>query len=174
VRSRYAPTLRNFRGSYSRPEEIAPVGIRGLTAVPAPAGRGEVLLFAALSKIRRLDPSANFQESIELDMRRFLAGMLGMRVPFVPAANEGSSVFRCKRRVGPDRVAGAGPPLPAGKRITVGLRPLRGLVPPYNFPHFAPKNGRAQIASGVGTWHTEPPYPAIGARAFAIPYPANG
>ena len=76
----------SWKRVYSRPEEIAPVGIRGLTAVPHPTGRGEVLLFAALSKIRRLDPSADFRESIELDMRTFLAGILGMRVPFVLAA----------------------------------------------------------------------------------------
>jgi hypothetical protein len=76
----------SWKRVYSRPEEIAPVGIRGLTAVPNPSGRGEVLLFAALSKIRRLDPSADFQESIELDMRTFLAGLLGIRVPFVLAA----------------------------------------------------------------------------------------
>jgi hypothetical protein len=76
----------SWKRVYSRPEEIAPVGIRGLTAVPNPSGRGEVLLFAALSKIRRLDPSADFQESIELDMRTFLAGILGIRVSFVLAA----------------------------------------------------------------------------------------
>jgi hypothetical protein len=76
----------SWKRVYSRPEEIAPVGIRGLTAVPNPSGRGEVLLFAALSKIRRLDPSADFQESIELDMRKFLAGILRIRVPFVLAA----------------------------------------------------------------------------------------
>jgi hypothetical protein len=76
----------SWKRVYSRPEEIAPVGIRGLTAVPNPSGRGEVLLFAALSKIRRLDPSADFQESIELDMRTYLAGILGIRVPSVLAA----------------------------------------------------------------------------------------
>ena len=76
----------SWKRVYARPEEIAPVGIRGLTAVPNPSGRGEVLVFAALSKIRRLDPSADFQESIELDMRTFLAGILGIRIPFVLAA----------------------------------------------------------------------------------------
>ena len=76
----------SWKRVYSRPEEIAPVGIRGLTAVPNPSGRGEVLLFAALSKIRRLDPTADYQETIELDMRTYLAGILGIRVPFVLAA----------------------------------------------------------------------------------------
>ena len=71
---------------YSRPEEIPPVGIRGLTAVPNPAGAGEVLLFAALSQLRRVDPSANFKETIELDMRAFLTDAFGIRVPFVLAA----------------------------------------------------------------------------------------
>ena len=71
---------------YSRPEEIPPVGIRGLTSVPNPAGAGEVLLFAALSQLRRVDPSANFKETIELDMRAFLTDAFGIKVPFVLAA----------------------------------------------------------------------------------------
>jgi len=71
---------------YSRPEETPPVGIRGLTSIPNPSGSGEVLLFAALSQLRRVDPSANFKETVELDMRDFLTGVFGIRVPFVLAA----------------------------------------------------------------------------------------
>jgi hypothetical protein len=71
---------------YYRPEEKAPVGIRGLTAVPNPTGAGEVLLFAALSKVRRIDPSENFKETIELGMPSFLTGLLGIKVSFALAA----------------------------------------------------------------------------------------
>ncbi|MCX7827003.1 MAG: hypothetical protein N2689_15845 [Verrucomicrobiae bacterium] len=61
-------------------EEIPPVGIRGLTAVPNPGGKGEVLWFVALRKVRRLDPSAGFKETIELDMPGFLTEKLGLKV----------------------------------------------------------------------------------------------
>ena len=61
-------------------KEISPVGIRGLTAVPQPGGKGEVLWFVALRKVRRLDPAAAFKESIELDMPEFLTEKLGLKV----------------------------------------------------------------------------------------------
>ena len=52
-------------------------GIRGLSAVPNPSGPGEVLLFAALMKVLRLDPSDDFKETIELDMPVFLGNLWG-------------------------------------------------------------------------------------------------
>jgi len=61
-------------------KEIAPVGIRGLTAVPKPGGNSEVLWFVALRKVRRLDPAAGFKETIELDMPVFLTEKLGLPV----------------------------------------------------------------------------------------------
>jgi hypothetical protein len=67
-------------------KEISPVGIRGLTAVPRPGGNGEVLWFVALRKVRRLDPGANFEETIEQDMPVFLTEKLGLPVTGVLAA----------------------------------------------------------------------------------------
>ncbi|MCX7886924.1 MAG: hypothetical protein N3B01_06690, partial [Verrucomicrobiae bacterium] len=61
-------------------EEIPAVGIRGLTAVPNPAGKGEVLWFVALRKVRRLDPASGFRETVEQDMPAFLTEKLGVKV----------------------------------------------------------------------------------------------
>ncbi|HPA17769.1 MAG TPA: hypothetical protein PLU30_08470 [Verrucomicrobiae bacterium] len=61
-------------------KEIPPVGIRGLTSVPRPGGKGEVLWFVALRKVRRLDPGDGFKETIELDMPVFLTEKLGLPV----------------------------------------------------------------------------------------------
>ncbi|MCX7008352.1 MAG: hypothetical protein NTY53_14075 [Kiritimatiellaeota bacterium] len=72
-----APTWKDI---YFCEKEIPPVGIRGLTAVPKPGGKGEVLWFVALRKVRRLDPAADFKETIELDMPEFLTEKLGMKV----------------------------------------------------------------------------------------------
>jgi len=71
---------------YFCPEETSPSGIRGLSAVPNPAGAGEVLLFAALSKVRRLDPTDDFKETIELDLPDFLTRQLGVKVTYALAA----------------------------------------------------------------------------------------
>ena len=46
---------------YSCPEETSPVGIRGLTSVANPSGEGESLLFAALSRVRRLEVKPGLQ-----------------------------------------------------------------------------------------------------------------
>jgi hypothetical protein len=61
-------------------------GIRGLTAVSNPSGTGEVLLFAALSKVRRLDPANGCKETVELDMPSFLTKLWGIKVNYVLAA----------------------------------------------------------------------------------------
>ena len=59
--------------------ETVRIGIRGLSAVPNPSGSGEVLIFSAKNKVRRLDPSAGFEETIELDMPAFLSDFFGLR-----------------------------------------------------------------------------------------------
>ena len=70
-------------------KETSPSGIRGLSAVPNPSGTGAVLLFAALSKIHRLDPADGFKEIIELGMPTFLTRKLGVKVSYaLPAYNE--------------------------------------------------------------------------------------
>ena len=66
--------------------ETSPCGVRGLSAVPNPAGRGEVLLFAALSKVRRLDPADGCKETMELDLPEFLTQIWGIKVSFVLSA----------------------------------------------------------------------------------------
>ena len=60
--------------------------IRGLTAVPKPGGTGEVLWFVTSGKVRRLDPAADFKETIELDELAFLTEKLGVKVNSVLAA----------------------------------------------------------------------------------------
>ena len=69
-----------WKDVYFCKEEVPPVGIRGLTAVPKPGGTGEVLWFVAFRKVRRLDPAAGFKETIELDMPEFLTEKLGLKV----------------------------------------------------------------------------------------------
>jgi hypothetical protein len=72
-----APTWKDV---YYCEKESPPVGIRGLTAVPKPGGKSEVLWFVALRKVRRLDPAADFKETIELNMPEFLTEKLDMKV----------------------------------------------------------------------------------------------
>ena len=76
----------SWKDIYYCPKETSPCGIRGLSAVPNPSGAGQALLFAALSKVRRLDPSDGFKETIELDMPVFLTRELGVKVGFALAA----------------------------------------------------------------------------------------
>ena len=71
---------------YFSPQENYYQGIRGLTAVSNPSGTGEVLLFAALRKVRRIDPASGFKETVELDIASFLTQRLGNTVTFVLAA----------------------------------------------------------------------------------------
>jgi hypothetical protein len=67
-------------------EQIGTAVIRGLTAVPKPDGKGEVLWFVASGKVHRLDPTAGFQETVELDLTGFLTEKLGLPVVSVLAA----------------------------------------------------------------------------------------
>ena len=59
-------------------EEIREIGVRGLSAVPNPSGSGEVLIFVAKNKVRRIDPSADFEEIIELNLLDYLSDLLGL------------------------------------------------------------------------------------------------
>ena len=82
-------TTPSWKEIYFCEKETSPSGIRGLSAVPNPSGTGEVLLFAALSKIHRLDPADGFKETIELGMPTFLTRKLGVKVSYaLPAYNE--------------------------------------------------------------------------------------
>jgi hypothetical protein len=76
----------SWKQIYFCPEETSPCGIRGLSAVPNPAGHGEVLLFAALSKMRRLDPFDGCKETVEMDLPQFLTQLWGVKVSFVLSA----------------------------------------------------------------------------------------
>jgi hypothetical protein len=64
---------------YYCPEEKNAVGIRGLTAVPNPSGKGEALLFMALRKVRRLDVNG-YKETIEVDMPELVTRLWGVKV----------------------------------------------------------------------------------------------
>jgi hypothetical protein len=83
-RSDGAPPV--WKKIYFCEKETSPCGIRGLSAVPNPSGTGEVLVFAALSKVRRLDPADGFKEIIELDIPAFLTQKLGVKVSFALSA----------------------------------------------------------------------------------------
>jgi hypothetical protein len=75
-----------WKDIYFCEKEVPSVGIRGLTAVPKPGGKGEVLWFAASRKVRRLDPAADFKETNELDMPVFLMEKLGVKTTFALSA----------------------------------------------------------------------------------------
>ncbi len=56
-------------------------GIRGLTAVPAPDGRGQSLLFSHTDRIIRIDPAGGHKATVELRIREILQRAWGMPVP---------------------------------------------------------------------------------------------
>lgn len=76
---------------YRIPGEIhkASFGLRGLTTIPNPSGKGEVML-AALegnpSRIVRIDPAAGYKETVELDVLDFLARRWGRRPTYAIVA----------------------------------------------------------------------------------------
>lgn len=76
----------SWKEVYFCAKEISPCGIRGLSGVPNPSSTGEVLLFVALSKVRRLDPVDGFKETVELDIPAFLTRQLGVKVSFALSA----------------------------------------------------------------------------------------
>jgi len=63
------------------PEHWELGGIRGLTAVPAPSGQGESLLFSHTDRIIRVDPADNHRSTIELRIRPLLEKAWGVPVP---------------------------------------------------------------------------------------------
>jgi hypothetical protein len=78
-----------WRVIYSNPTPgFSRSGLRGLTAIPNPAGDGQVLLAAVestASRIVRINPQDG-SETTELDLRDFLSRSWGMRVVYVIAA----------------------------------------------------------------------------------------
>lgn len=71
---------------FTYPDTIKEIGIRGLTTVPNPSGEDQVLLFAVGNKVRRLVPSNNYEEIIELDQNAFLSSEWGLKVDYVLSA----------------------------------------------------------------------------------------
>ena len=74
-------------------------GMRGLTAVPKPDGNGEMLLMALEgreSEIVHLDPSKNYESTVELDIMKFLREQWGdffaEDKPVIVAANDMTKV----------------------------------------------------------------------------------
>jgi hypothetical protein len=71
-------------------------GLRGMTAIGNPRGRGEVLLTALEgrpSKVIRIDPADGYKETVELDLIDFLSREWGKRPSWViPAYNDMVSV----------------------------------------------------------------------------------
>ena len=76
----------SWREVFHFPQTFSAIGIRGLTAVPNPTGQGEALLFAVGNKVRRLDPSRNYEETVELDEAAFLSEKWGLHVDYVLSA----------------------------------------------------------------------------------------
>ena len=79
----------SWRLVYTNPSpHKSETGLRGLTAIPNPAGAGEVLLTAVEgddSRIVRIDPRTG-QETTDLDLDAFLDRAWGTRVSYVIAA----------------------------------------------------------------------------------------
>jgi hypothetical protein len=76
----------SWREIYSFPETTIGSGIRGLSAVPHPAGTGEALWFSVKGKQRRLDPFGNYRETVELDEVWFLSRAWNIAVVYVLSA----------------------------------------------------------------------------------------
>ena len=72
----------SWKQVYFCEKETAPCGVRGLSAIPNPDGAGEALLFAALSKVRRIDPAADFKETIEIGIPSFFTAQTGLKSNF--------------------------------------------------------------------------------------------
>jgi hypothetical protein len=67
-------------------------GLRGLTAIPNPAGKGEVLLAAlegARARVLRLDPADGYQEHVELDVIALLRKQWNVPVSYAIVAYNG-------------------------------------------------------------------------------------
>ena len=106
-----------WRLVYTNPDPgHSETGLRGLTAVPNPAGQGEVLLAAVegnAGRIVRLDPASGAETS-ELDIRAFLAAAWGMPVGYIIAA------YNDMTKVGDLVLIGAHAFIPPGAAIAPG------------------------------------------------------
>ena len=81
--------------------------VRGLTAVPNPAGTGEVLWYCWDSKAHRLDPFNAYADTIEYSFPDSLTKQLGIRVRSVLAAyNDNIPVFNIQNDSGDIRLIG--------------------------------------------------------------------
>ena len=67
---------------YYDSKETNAVGIRGLTAVQNPSGKGEVLLFRSSNIIRHIDPANNNRETVELDVDHYLSNLWNTTITF--------------------------------------------------------------------------------------------
>ena len=73
------------------PNEINASCIRGLTAVPNPSGRGQVLLYNCRGSdkqtcVHRLAPSNDYAETVELNINADMGRRLAAKVPYVLSA----------------------------------------------------------------------------------------
>lgn len=76
----------SWESVYYDPREINAVGIRGLTAVPNPSGKGEVILFRSSNAVRHIDPADNYKETIALNLNSYFSDFLKTPIPFVLGA----------------------------------------------------------------------------------------
>jgi hypothetical protein len=60
--------------------------IRGITAVPAPDGKGEQLLIVWNNAVRRLDPARGFAQVVEIELLPFLGREIGTQAEYVQGA----------------------------------------------------------------------------------------
>jgi poly(A) polymerase len=106
-----------WRLVYTNPDPgHSETGLRGLTAVPNPAGQGEVLLAAVegnAGRIVRVDPASGAETS-ELDIRAFLAAAWGAPVGYIIAA------YNDMTKVGDLVLIGAHAFIPPGAAIAPG------------------------------------------------------
>ncbi|WNG38789.1 hypothetical protein F0U61_37800 [Archangium violaceum] len=98
---------------YTFPEQVIPIssGLRGLTAIPHPSGQGEVLL-AVLegdrARLLRIDPSASYRDTLELDVLDFLGERWRRRPSYAIAAYDDMTELRHPETGAPVLLMGVG------------------------------------------------------------------
>jgi hypothetical protein len=114
---------------YTNPKPgYSETGLRGLTAVANPSGRGQVLLVAVegqAARIVRIDPSTG-EETTELDIQAFLSNAWATRVGYAIAAYNDMTVVPTPHGeadvlIGMEAFLPAGSPVPAGHVRVDGL-----------------------------------------------------
>jgi hypothetical protein len=114
-----------WRAVYTNPRPgKSETGLRGLTAIPNPAGPGEVLLAAVegdAARIVRVDPASG-AEATELDLRRMLGDAWGIPVTYVIAGyNDMTPSVDAQGRpvllIGLEAFVARGLPAPPGHRV---------------------------------------------------------